>query len=107
MHDTPNRGSRSLRLLVPAALIAALAAPARATQAASRPKAPAKLKTKFTNAAAFDTSKRLRELAKTVKPSKARPDRVNFDRSLRTGSSRGFAGDCPVESMSAAAAARS
>jgi hypothetical protein len=107
MHDTPNRGSRSLRLLVPAALIAALVAPAGATQAASAAKAPAKLKPKFTNAAAFDTSKPLRELAKTVKPSKARPDRVNFDRSLRTGSSRGFAGDGAVQSMSAAAAAQS
>src|SRR5262245_40418023 len=80
MRDTPIRGTRSLRLLVPAALIAALVAPAGAMQAASAAKAPDKLKPRFTNVAAFDVSKPLRELAKTAKPNKALPDRVSFDR---------------------------
>ena len=109
MRDTPNRGIRSLRLLVPAALIAALVAPAGATQAASAAKAPDKLKPKITNAAAFDVSKPLRELAKTAKPSKVRPDRVNFDRAgPAVGTAKqGYSRDGALQSATAARSARS
>lgn len=48
---------------------------------------------KFTNAAAFDVSPSLRELAKTAKHGTARTDRVNFDRSLAKAADRGHSPD--------------
>jgi hypothetical protein len=110
MHNTPHLGFRSLRLLVLAALIAALAAPAGTTQAASA-KRPDGLKPKFTNAAAFDVSKPLRELARTAKPAATRLDRVNFDRAgpavgtAKQGHSRDGALQSAAATRSASAAA--
>ncbi|MCI0687658.1 MAG: hypothetical protein L0Y54_10540, partial [Sporichthyaceae bacterium] len=54
----------------------------------------------FTNAAAFDVSKPLRELARTATPGAARVDRVNFDRSpaVADRGSAGFTGDGAVQS---------
>ena len=110
MHNTPHLGFRSLRLLVLAALIAALVAPAGTTQAASA-KRPDGLKPKFTNAAAFDVSKPLRELARTAKPAATRLDRVNFDRAgpavgtANKGHSRDGALQSAAATRSASAAA--
>jgi hypothetical protein len=97
MQHTSNRGIRSLRLLVLVALFAALAAPAGTTQAATAKRSDG-LNPKFTNAAAFDVSPSLRELAKTAKHGTARTDRVNFDRSLAKAADRGHSPDGALQS---------
>jgi hypothetical protein len=97
MNAAPNFVRRPFWLLVPTALVAALVLPGAATQAASA-KAPEKLKPKFTNAAAFDVSPSLRELAKAAKHSTARLDVVSRDPNLRSAVTRGSAADGALQS---------
>ena len=97
MNAAPNFVRRPLWLFVPATLVAALVLPGAATQAASA-RAPEKLKPKFTNAAAFDVSPSLRELAKAAKHGTARPDVVGRDPNLRSAVTRGSAADGALQS---------
>lgn len=97
MNAAPHFVRRPLWLFVPAALVAALVLPGATTQAASA-KAPEKLKPKFTNAAAFDVSPSLRELAKAAKHGAARPDVVGRDPNLRSAITRGSAADGALQS---------
>lgn len=97
MNAAPHFVRRPLWLFVPAALVAALVLPGATTQAASV-KAPEKLKPKFTNAAAFDVSPSLRELAKAAKHGAARPDVVGRDPNLRSAITRGSAADGALQS---------
>lgn len=97
MNAAPHFVRRPLWLLVPAALVAALLSPSAATQAAPS-KSPDKLKPKFTNAAAFDVSPSLRDLAKSAKHGTARPDVVGRDPNLRSALTRGSAADGALQS---------
>ena len=97
MNAAPNFVRRPLWLFVPAALVAALVLPGATTQAASAG-APEKLKPKFTNAAAFDVSPSLRELAKAATQGTARPDVVGRDPNLKSAVTRGSAADGALQS---------
>ncbi len=101
MSATPRQKTRRSRLLVPAALSAVLLTPVIAVQSSAAPQPDRlDLTPTFTNAAAFDVSKPLRELARTATPGAARVDRVNFDRSpaVADRGSAGFTGDGAVQS---------
>jgi hypothetical protein len=98
MRETPRRTLRTLRLCGVAALLAVVLAAVGATQAGS---APAQSGPEFRDAAAFDTSKPLRELAKTAKAAAKKKD-------LQLGPERGpfladegYAGDAAVQAAEA------
>jgi hypothetical protein len=102
MDGTPRRRLRLRALFVAGVLSAALLMAVGATPAGS---APAKHDPLFTEAVAFDTSKPLRELAKTARASARRqPVRLGTERGP-TVKDKGFSGDAAIQDTSAATAA--
>ena len=93
-----------LRLLAVAAVVVLVTAAIGATQAGSASQGPALRGPTFTEAAAFDVSKPLRQLALAAKPStKAGGEEVRPERGALTAD-LGFAGDAAVQSTAGALA---
>jgi hypothetical protein len=97
MYGSPQRTFPKLRLLGAGVLLAALLTPAGSAQAspAQRPNGP-----KFTEAAAFDTSRPLRDLAKTTKAPRSKAGEVRTDRGPVVAN-RGHSRDAALQATAA------
>jgi len=101
MHEGAKRRFRSLRLLAVGVVVAAVLTPIETAQAGS---APMQFTPTFTGPAAFDTSKPLRELAKTASAAKAATSKIEEVRPDRgpAVADRGYSGDAAVQTSGAA-----
>jgi len=101
MHEGAKRRFRSLRLLAVGVVVAAVLTPIETAQAGS---APMQFTPTFTGPAAFDTSKPLRELAKTASAAKAATSKIEEVRPDRgpAVADRGYSGDAAVQASGAA-----
>jgi len=101
MHEGAKRRFRSLRLLAVGVVVAAVLTPIETAQADS---APMQFTPTSTGPAAFDTSKPLRELAKTASAAKAATSKIEEVRPDRgpAVADRGYSGDAAVQTSGAA-----